>query len=208
MFRILFVLVAICLANVDVWARGGDWIILENCRLIVNPANDGDSFHASVGEKEYIFRLYLVDAPETDEMNPARLVEQAKYFAITAPQAIEVGQAAKEFTREKLSEPFTAFTCMSDASGFTRLCRLRTAILASSWFATGSRGSTGEARHHPAPQVLLPNVRDFKNSRTKRGKRKSEGGALMLGDSTSPRKSQRLLMFSFSIKRLGHTRRL
>src|SRR5712671_2193345 len=123
MFRILFVVVATCLANVDVWARGGDWNTLENCRLIVNPANDGDSFHASVGEKEYIFRLYLVDAPETDEMNPARLVEQAKYFAITVPQAIEVGQAAKEFTREKLSEPFTVFTRMSDAMGHSKLER-------------------------------------------------------------------------------------
>ena len=66
--------------TVAVDAREGskDWIVLENCRLIVNPANDGDSFHVSVGEKEYIFRLYLVDAPETDEMNPGRLVEQGK----------------------------------------------------------------------------------------------------------------------------------
>jgi len=75
-------------AIVDFGARDGskDWIVLENCRLIVNPANDGDSFHVSVGEKEYLFRLYLVDAPETDAMTPARLVEQAKYFAITVPR--------------------------------------------------------------------------------------------------------------------------
>jgi competence ComEA-like helix-hairpin-helix protein len=65
----------------------------------------------------------MVDAPETDEMNPARLVEQAKYFAITVPQAIEVGLAAKEFTREKLSEPFTVFTRMSDAMGRSKLER-------------------------------------------------------------------------------------
>src|SRR6266496_1126903 len=113
------------IASVDLCAREGskDWIVLENCRLIVNPANDGDSFHASAGEKEYIFRLYLVDAPETDELNPGRLVEQAKYLAITVPQAIEVGQAAKEFTREKLSEPFTVFTRMSDAMGHSKLER-------------------------------------------------------------------------------------
>jgi endonuclease YncB( thermonuclease family)/predicted flap endonuclease-1-like 5' DNA nuclease len=97
--------------------------VLENCRLIVNPANDGDSFHVSAGAKEYIFRLYLIDAPETDEMTPARLIEQAKYFGITAPQAIEVGRAAKEFTREKLSEPFTVFTHMSDALGQSRIER-------------------------------------------------------------------------------------
>jgi DNA uptake protein ComE-like DNA-binding protein len=125
--RIAVVAVAVLLtAPVDVGGRDGskDWIVLNNCRLIANPANDGDSFHVSVGSNEYIFRLYLVDAPETDEMTPRRLIEQAKYFGITVPQAIEVGQAAKEFTREKLSEPFTAFTHMSDAMGRSRIERL------------------------------------------------------------------------------------
>src|SRR6267142_1074955 len=110
---------------VHVAARNGskDWVVLGNCRLITNPANDGDSFHVSAGEKEYLFRLYLVDAPETDEMTPRRLIEQAKYFSITVPQAIEVGRAAKDFTQEKLSEPFTVFTHMSDAMGQSRLER-------------------------------------------------------------------------------------
>ncbi|HSS17040.1 MAG TPA: helix-hairpin-helix domain-containing protein [Candidatus Dormibacteraeota bacterium] len=120
----LLALAIVSAAQVDVGARDSkDWIVLKNCRLISNPANDGDSFHASAGAREYIFRLYMVDAPETDEMNPARLVEQAKYFAITVPQAIEVGLAAKEFTRAKLSEPFTVFTRMSDAMGRSKLER-------------------------------------------------------------------------------------
>jgi DNA uptake protein ComE-like DNA-binding protein len=112
-------------ADVDAAAREGskEWIVLKDCRLIANPANDGDSFHVSAGTKEYLFRLYLVDAPETDEMIPRRLVDQAKYFGITVPQAIEVGRAAKEFTREKLSEPFTVFTHMSDAMGQSRIER-------------------------------------------------------------------------------------
>jgi len=113
-----------CAATFDVGARESkDWIVLENCRLIPNPANDGDSFHASAGAREYIFRLYMVDAPETDEMTPRRLIEQAQYFTITVPQAIEVGQAAKQFTRQKLSEPFTVFTRMSDAMGHSKLER-------------------------------------------------------------------------------------
>ena len=95
----------------------------RDCRLITNPANDGDSFHVSAGAKEYLFRLYLVDAPETDARNPGRLIEQGKYFGITVPQAIEVGQAAKEFMQEKLSQPFTVFTHMSDAMGQSRLER-------------------------------------------------------------------------------------
>src|SRR5207248_225398 len=121
----VFAVAILWAAVVDVGARGEskDWIVLENCRLIPNPANDGDSFHVSVGEKEYIFRLYVVDAPETDEMVPRRLVDQAKYFGITVPQAIEVGRAAKEFTRERLSEPFTVFTHMSDAMGQSRIER-------------------------------------------------------------------------------------
>jgi len=112
-------------ATVDVSARdhSKDWVVLRDCRLIPNPANDGDSFHVSAGEKEYLFRLYLVDAPETDEMTPHRLVEQAKYFNITVPQAIEAGRAAKDFTQEKLSQPFTVFTHMSDALGQSRLER-------------------------------------------------------------------------------------
>jgi len=97
--------------------------VLKDCRLIPNPANDGDSFHVSVGHKEYLFRLYFVDAPETDEMTPRRLIEQAKYFSITVPQAIEVGRAAKDFTQEKLSQPFTVLTHMSDAMGQSRLER-------------------------------------------------------------------------------------
>src|SRR5213595_193082 len=120
----LLVFAIVCAAQVDADARESqDWIVLENCRLISNPANDGDSFHASAGAREYIFRLYMVDAPEMDEMNPTRLVEQAKYFAITVPQAIEVGLAAKEFTRAKLSEPFTVFTHMSDAMGRSKMER-------------------------------------------------------------------------------------
>ena len=91
----------LCIAAVDLRGREGskDWIVLNNCRLIANPANDGDSFHVFAGAREYIFCLYFVDAPETDELIPRRLVDQAKYFAITVPQAIEVGRAAKAFTR-------------------------------------------------------------------------------------------------------------
>jgi endonuclease YncB( thermonuclease family)/predicted flap endonuclease-1-like 5' DNA nuclease len=118
-------LVTLWAAVVTLAARDGSkqWIVLKDCRLIANPANDGDSFHVSAGAKEYIFRLYLVDAPETDEMTPGRLVKQAKYFGITVPQAIEVGRAATEFTRERLSAPFTVFTHMSDAMGQSRIER-------------------------------------------------------------------------------------
>ena len=120
-----FITVLVWSACADLHARdrSRDWIVLKGCRLIPNPANDGDSFHVSAGKREYLFRLYLVDAPETDEMTPRRLVDQAKYFNITVPQAIEVGRTSKDFTQEKLSQPFTVFTHVSDAMGQSRLER-------------------------------------------------------------------------------------
>jgi endonuclease YncB( thermonuclease family)/predicted flap endonuclease-1-like 5' DNA nuclease len=135
----VFAVALLWISAVDLSAREGtkDWVVLENCRLITNPANDGDSFHVSVGPNEYLFRLYFVDAPETDEMTPRRLIDQAKYFAITVPQAIEVGRAAKEFTRQKLSGRFTVFTHMSDAMGQSRLERFYA-------FVQTSEGDLGE----------------------------------------------------------------
>jgi competence ComEA-like helix-hairpin-helix protein len=114
--RALLIWVALWLAIATAGASG-DWVTLENCRLVSKPANDGDSFHVSADGKEYLFRLYFVDAPETDAANPARLIEQAKHFGISVPQVIEMGEAAKEFTQEKLAEPFTVVTRMANAMG-------------------------------------------------------------------------------------------
>ena len=118
----MLVWVALWLAIADLGASG-DWITLENCRLVPNPANDGDSFHVRVNEKDYLFRLYFVDAPETDAANPARLIAQAKHFGISVPQIIEMGEAAKEFTQEKLAEPFTVVTRMANAMGRSNTAR-------------------------------------------------------------------------------------
>ena len=95
----------------------GKWVTMENCTLVPNASNDGDSFHVRVKRKEYIFRLYFVDSPETDATLADRLDEQAKYFGITVAQALQVGEMAKTFTVEKLSHPFTVYTCRQDALG-------------------------------------------------------------------------------------------
>jgi endonuclease YncB( thermonuclease family) len=99
------------------------WVTFQNCRYLVKRANDGDSFHVSVNGKEYIFRLYYVDAPETDTEFRDRVEEQARYFGITVDQAVEVGQLAKTFTRERLSHPFVVRTCLANAMGRSRLPR-------------------------------------------------------------------------------------
>jgi DNA uptake protein ComE-like DNA-binding protein len=120
--RIFFTAVVFSVAALGVGAEK-DWVKLERCELIPNPGNDGDSIHVRANEKEYIFRLYLVDAPETDAANPARLIEQAKHFGISVPQVIELGEAAKAFVKEKLAAPFTVVTHMANAMGRSKIER-------------------------------------------------------------------------------------
>lgn len=98
----------------------GRWVTLENCTLVPNPSNDGDSFHVRIRRKEYIFRLYFVDTPETDPTLEDRVNEQARYFGINPAQALQVGELARRLSAEKLSRPFTVRTCMQDALGRSR----------------------------------------------------------------------------------------
>ncbi len=103
---------------------GGQWVTLNDCTYLANRANDGDSFHVLAHGKEFIFRIYFVDAPETDREVKSRVQEQAKYFGTNDTQTLAVGKLAEEFTREKLSQPFTVRTCFQDALGRSRLQRL------------------------------------------------------------------------------------
>jgi competence ComEA-like helix-hairpin-helix protein len=103
--------------------RAEEWRELKNCRLLPNQANDADSFHVQAGGREYIFRLYFVDAPETDASVADRVREQAEYFGITADQTQRLGELARAFTREKLRRPFTVRTTMQDARGRSELPR-------------------------------------------------------------------------------------
>jgi DNA uptake protein ComE-like DNA-binding protein len=101
-----------------------DWITLDNCQLIPNEANDGDSFHVRANDTEYLVRLYFVDAPETTSVGPARLIEQAQYFGVSVPQVIEIGMDAKKFVDAKLSEPFTVVTRLAGGLGRSKVQRI------------------------------------------------------------------------------------
>ena len=138
------------------------WVTLNDCRYLPNPANDGDSFHVRAGKKEYILRLYFVDAPETDTSLPERVAEQAKYFRLTVPQTLQIGIEAERFTRQKLSHPFTVRTCKQDARGRSRLPRYfafvqtETADLGEELVANGLArvyGAASEAPGMNAPKV-------------------------------------------------------
>jgi endonuclease YncB( thermonuclease family) len=100
-----------------------EWRTLTNCTLIQNRANDGDSFHVRHDRREYIFRLYFVDTPETDDRFPERVDEQAKYFHISKLNALAVGRQAARFTAHELIGHFTVITRWQDARGQSKLPR-------------------------------------------------------------------------------------
>lgn len=93
------------------------WVVLNTCRLIASPWNDGDSFRVRWGGRDLSFRLYFVDCPETDARFPQRIAEQAAYFGIEARDALVTGFAASRFARSVLSQKFTVRTQWADALG-------------------------------------------------------------------------------------------
>ena len=120
----LCVMVVLCAVHAIVNLQAREpWVTLKDCHYVSNDANDGDSFHVRVGNKKYLFRLYFVDAPETELEFGERVTEQAKYFGVTTPQTLQVGQAAKNFVGAKLSHPFIVRTCMQDALGRSKMER-------------------------------------------------------------------------------------
>jgi endonuclease YncB( thermonuclease family) len=99
------------------------WDKLEGCRLVPNPSNDGDSFHVLHEGREYIFRLYFVDCPETDDQVPERVSEQADDFGVDAEALHDAGRRAAEFTRSLLAHDFDVYTRWTDALGASRMPR-------------------------------------------------------------------------------------
>ena len=100
------------------------WDMLADCKLLRKGANDGDSFHVMAKGKEYIFRLYYVDAAETSLAFPDRVADQAKYFDLDERDTLRLGEEAKKFTDRVLSKgSFTVVTKWDDARGNSRLPR-------------------------------------------------------------------------------------
>lgn len=101
-------LVLLLLLAPSVWA---DWEALENCSLVENSINDGDSFMVQTPQGKKVFRLYFVDCPETSDAYPDRVKEQAGYFSTSKKRALRLGNEATDLTR-KLLKPgsFTVWT--------------------------------------------------------------------------------------------------
>ncbi len=148
MFARWFILIAFAclLAWPDAARADKKWRTKENCTLIENEANDGDSFHIRVAKRHYIFRLLWVDTPETEQRFPERVAEQAAYFGITPEQATRVGKEAVKFSANFLKEPFTLYTQFDDAMGASNKDRDYAVIKAGDTYLMEALVSNGLAR--------------------------------------------------------------
>lgn len=80
--------------------------------------------------REYIFRLYFVDAPESDASLDDRARDQAIYFGISPKDIPRAAKQAAQFTRETLTDKeFTVVTRWQNAMGRSRLARLYAVVL-------------------------------------------------------------------------------
>jgi len=84
-------------------SAGAQWATVQNARLDETRFFDGDSFTLSAGQNVRRYRLYFVDAPETDATLPDRVREQAGYWRITPERVRQLGEEARRFTREFLA---------------------------------------------------------------------------------------------------------
>lgn len=103
--------------------NGKKWEKLENCKYLDNRANDGDSFHVEC-DREYLFRLYFIDTPESEDSLPERIKEQASYFNISPEDSLKIGKEAANFTKKTLSQKnLTVWTKWADALGRSKMKR-------------------------------------------------------------------------------------
>jgi endonuclease YncB( thermonuclease family) len=98
-------------------AEKREWVTLANCHYLDAVDNDGDSFRVRCGEREFVVRLYYVDAPETNLKQAERTHEQSLHFGITLDETMKVGVRAKERVKELLQKPFVIRTRWATAGG-------------------------------------------------------------------------------------------
>ena len=110
-------------ASFSTLAAGKEWEQHADCRYLENKNNDGDSFRVSCGVREYILRLYYVDAPETNLSVASRVAEQREYFKVPTEAVLATAEAATKRVRVLLQQPFSVATKWTTAGGRSKELR-------------------------------------------------------------------------------------
>jgi endonuclease YncB( thermonuclease family) len=121
---LLFLVPALGLSAAETKRAPAKWVVLNYCQLLPAENRDGDSFHVLTADRrQFLFRLYFTDAPETDSSVKERVAEQAAYFGVTEDEVLKAGEAAKKFAAARLEGGCKVTTRWQDAGGRSRLPR-------------------------------------------------------------------------------------
>ncbi len=138
-----------------------------DCKLIPHDGNDADSFHVRAGNiksRTYLFRIYFVDAPESDRSLPERLQEQADYFGIAdINNVVKAGKEATKFAENFLKDGFTVHSRLSDAMGRSKKDRDYAMVLVGSDDLGYELVRHGYGRIHGMP-TDLSDLPDYKRT--------------------------------------------
>lgn len=157
------------------------WLTLPGCQLLAAEHRDGDSFHVMTGDqRQFIFRLYFTDAPETDSSVKERVTEQAAHFGVTEAEIIKGGEAAKKFAAAWLARGCTVTTRWQNAQGRSRLPRYYAQIDVGGKDLGELLVSYGWARAK-GTVAILPDGRPAKEHMAKLQKLEAEAKAKQLG---------------------------
>ncbi len=137
------------------------WEVLEGCRLLNAPINDGDSFLVEHQEQTFIVRLYFVDCPETLDTYGDRIRDQARYFSISETSVLAAGKRASAYTRKFLRGDFTVITQWADARGgqqsrYFALVRKEGQMLSTELVRNGLARIYGMPTYNSWPDGLAP----------------------------------------------------
>ena len=83
-------------------AKAKTWEKLAACHYVADKNNDGDSFRVKCGEKEFVLRLYFVDAPETTLREAERTRLQSEHFGVSLEETMKAGVKATEVVRDAM----------------------------------------------------------------------------------------------------------
>jgi endonuclease YncB( thermonuclease family) len=131
-----------------------EWVMLTDCQYVAHADNDGDSFRVRSGTNEYYFRLYFVDAPETNLRYAERTREQSEYFGVTLDESMKGGRMARDLVRDTLQGPFTVWTRWASAAGRSNEPRYYGLVIVGTRFLDEILVSKGLAQ----PKGVRPNL--------------------------------------------------
>lgn len=95
------------------WQRCGHCFPLRH----IDKNNDGDSFRVKCGEKDFVLRLYFVDAPETTLREAERTRQQSEHFGVSLEETMKAGVQATALARDTMKGSFDVWTKWTSGGG-------------------------------------------------------------------------------------------